>query len=91
MRGAGALGCEPDDETLDVAAISIVDATSIEAAIESAAEQIDALAQVGTHLVVLPELFCFEAARIVDPIFSGQLTGVNVWGQFLKDYKPAPW
>jgi len=31
------------------------------------------------------------AARIVDPIFSGQLTGAHVWGQFLKDYKPAPW
>ena len=31
------------------------------------------------------------AARIVDPVFSGRLTGVNVWGQFLKDYKPAPW
>jgi NAD(P)-dependent dehydrogenase (short-subunit alcohol dehydrogenase family) len=31
------------------------------------------------------------AARIVDPIFSGHLTGVHVWGQFLKDYKPAPW
>jgi NAD(P)-dependent dehydrogenase (short-subunit alcohol dehydrogenase family) len=31
------------------------------------------------------------AARIVDPIFVGQLTGEHVWGQFLKDYKPAPW
>jgi NAD(P)-dependent dehydrogenase (short-subunit alcohol dehydrogenase family) len=31
------------------------------------------------------------AARIVDPIFSGRLTGTLVWGQFLKDYKPAPW
>ena len=31
------------------------------------------------------------AARIVDPIFAGQLTGRHVWGQFLKDYKPAPW
>jgi NAD(P)-dependent dehydrogenase (short-subunit alcohol dehydrogenase family) len=31
------------------------------------------------------------AARIVDPIFSGQLTGEHPWGQFLKDYKPAPW
>jgi NAD(P)-dependent dehydrogenase (short-subunit alcohol dehydrogenase family) len=31
------------------------------------------------------------AARIVDPIFVGKLTGENVWGQFLKDYKPAPW
>jgi NAD(P)-dependent dehydrogenase (short-subunit alcohol dehydrogenase family) len=31
------------------------------------------------------------AARIVDPIFSGRLTGASVWGQFLKDYKPAPW
>jgi hypothetical protein len=31
------------------------------------------------------------AARIVDPIFAGQLTGTHVWGQFLKDYKPEPW
>ena len=31
------------------------------------------------------------SARIVDPIFVGQLTGTHVWGQFLKDYKPAPW
>jgi NAD(P)-dependent dehydrogenase (short-subunit alcohol dehydrogenase family) len=31
------------------------------------------------------------AARIVDPVFAGQLTGQHVWGQFLKDYKPAPW
>jgi len=31
------------------------------------------------------------AARIVDPIFAGRLTGNHVWGQFLKDYKPAPW
>jgi NAD(P)-dependent dehydrogenase (short-subunit alcohol dehydrogenase family) len=31
------------------------------------------------------------AARIVDPIFVGRLTGEHIWGQFLKDYKPAPW
>ncbi len=31
------------------------------------------------------------AARIVDPIFMGRLTGTHLWGQFLKDYKPAPW
>ena len=31
------------------------------------------------------------AARIVDPIFSGMTTGTHAWGQFLKDYKPAPW
>ena len=31
------------------------------------------------------------AARIVDPIFVGRLTGEHVWGQFLKDYKPPPW
>jgi len=31
------------------------------------------------------------AARIVDPVFSGRLTGEHVWGQFLKDYRPAPW
>ena len=31
------------------------------------------------------------AARIVDPIFSGFNTGEHVWGQFLKDYKPADW
>jgi NAD(P)-dependent dehydrogenase (short-subunit alcohol dehydrogenase family) len=31
------------------------------------------------------------AARIVDPIFAGHRQGTHVWGQFLKDYKPAPW
>lgn len=31
------------------------------------------------------------AARIVDPIFTGRLTGQHVWGQFLKDYRSAPW
>lgn len=31
------------------------------------------------------------AARIVDPIFAGINNGTHVWGQFLKDYKPAPW
>lgn len=31
------------------------------------------------------------AARIVDPIFEGHRTGTHVWGQFLKDYRPAPW
>jgi NAD(P)-dependent dehydrogenase (short-subunit alcohol dehydrogenase family) len=31
------------------------------------------------------------AARIVDPIISGMLTGEHVWGQFLKDYKPTDW
>ena len=31
------------------------------------------------------------AARIVDPIFSGLLTGEHVFGRFLKDYKSTPW
>ncbi|MBK7582998.1 MAG: SDR family oxidoreductase [Myxococcales bacterium] len=31
------------------------------------------------------------AARIVDPILDGINTGEHLWGQFLKDYKPAPW
>jgi NAD(P)-dependent dehydrogenase (short-subunit alcohol dehydrogenase family) len=31
------------------------------------------------------------AARIVDPVFAGVNSGEHVWGQFLKDYKPAPW
>lgn len=31
------------------------------------------------------------AARIVDPIFDGLITGEHVWGQFLKDYKETDW
>ncbi|MBI2395822.1 MAG: SDR family oxidoreductase [Deltaproteobacteria bacterium] len=31
------------------------------------------------------------AARIVDPIFDGFLTGEHRFGLFLKDYAPAPW
>jgi NAD(P)-dependent dehydrogenase (short-subunit alcohol dehydrogenase family) len=31
------------------------------------------------------------AARITDPIIDGVNTGVHVWGQFLKDYKPTDW
>ena len=31
------------------------------------------------------------AARIVDPIFAGANSGAHLWGQFLKDYKPARW
>ncbi len=31
------------------------------------------------------------AARILDPIMSGMLTGKHLWGQFLKDYRPTDW
>jgi NAD(P)-dependent dehydrogenase (short-subunit alcohol dehydrogenase family) len=31
------------------------------------------------------------AARICDPFFSGLLSGVHVFGKFLKDYKPSGW
>jgi len=31
------------------------------------------------------------AARIVDPIFSGLLSGEHLWGHFLKDYRIVDW
>jgi NAD(P)-dependent dehydrogenase (short-subunit alcohol dehydrogenase family) len=31
------------------------------------------------------------AARILDPVFVGANGGELPWGQFLKDYRPAPW
>jgi NAD(P)-dependent dehydrogenase (short-subunit alcohol dehydrogenase family) len=31
------------------------------------------------------------AARVIDPIFSGILTGNHTWGKFLKDYMPTDW
>jgi NAD(P)-dependent dehydrogenase (short-subunit alcohol dehydrogenase family) len=31
------------------------------------------------------------AARLLDPLFSGLLTGNHTWGKFLKDYKPSEW
>jgi NAD(P)-dependent dehydrogenase (short-subunit alcohol dehydrogenase family) len=31
------------------------------------------------------------AARLLDPVFSGLLTGNHMWGLFLKDYEPTGW
>ncbi|MGK2930673.1 MAG: SDR family NAD(P)-dependent oxidoreductase, partial [Acidimicrobiales bacterium] len=31
------------------------------------------------------------AARIVDPIIVGHITGEHRWGQFLKDFEPTDW
>ncbi len=31
------------------------------------------------------------AARVLDPVFDGHLTGRHRWGRFLKDYRDAPW
>lgn len=31
------------------------------------------------------------AARVLDPIFAGLLTGQHAWGKFFKDYAPTSW
>ncbi len=31
------------------------------------------------------------AARVLDPIFAGLLTGEHAWGKFFKDYAPTSW
>ncbi len=31
------------------------------------------------------------AARCLDPIFDGLITGEHVWGKFLKNYKECSW
>ncbi len=31
------------------------------------------------------------AARVLDPLFAGLLTGAHTWGKFLKDYAPTEW
>ena len=31
------------------------------------------------------------AARILDPVLVGVAEGNNIFGQFLKDYKPTEW
>ncbi|MCK6470551.1 MAG: SDR family NAD(P)-dependent oxidoreductase [Planctomycetes bacterium] len=31
------------------------------------------------------------AARVLDPVFSGEATGEPPWGVFLKDYRVSPW
>jgi hypothetical protein len=31
------------------------------------------------------------AARVMDPIIQGLLTGQHSWGCFLKDYRPTEW
>jgi NAD(P)-dependent dehydrogenase (short-subunit alcohol dehydrogenase family) len=31
------------------------------------------------------------AARVMDPVFAGLLTGNHMWGKFLKDYVPTEW
>ncbi len=64
---------EPAAFALEVAALSIVDSTSIESAITSASQQVHALAQDGVELLVLPELFCFEGGRVADPDLGAEV------------------
>jgi predicted amidohydrolase len=54
-------------DVLSSAVVSFVDEASIERGIEDAARKVRELADAGTELIVLPELFCFEGGLVSDP------------------------
>ena len=89
-----------DGEAGPAAAVQAAEAAHAAAVASRGPNRLEVTAPVGGWLVVSERLGLFPgwsattpdgAARIVDPIISGFLTGQHVWGRFLKDYQPADW
>jgi predicted amidohydrolase len=62
----------PATNELEVACVSLLDGHTVDEAIGAARSQVEALAQDGAKLIVLPELFCFRGAQIEDPAAAAE-------------------